>query len=250
MIKLAIPLAIVTLLSACANADYQKYSETQVTIARYKAEAEKARYQVLAEVVKKGDPTASVAAIMSMQMGMGGAQEQKIDAPKNASDDAFKWASLLLPTVVQGFGIMENAKVATTQSNNAAAVSMNTNGTFASIANTGSNNQASMAANANSGFVSIAGSATTALTSVANSSNTALANLGNSSNTALSNLAVSSNNSLTSMAATNSTTLVGAMASQANAYNTVLGMDLTTLNTAVSKLTSAPVVINNGVLLH
>ena len=248
--KTVIAIAVIAALSGCASNDYQKYSETQVTIARYKAEAEKARYQVLAEVVKKGDPTASVAAIMSMQMGMGGAQEQRIDAPKNASDDAFKWASLLLPTVVQGFGIMENAKVATTQSNNAAAVSMNTNGTFASIANTGSNNQASMASNANAGFVSIAGSATSALTNVANSSNTSLANLGNSSNTALSNLAVSSNNSLTSMAATNSTTLVGAMASQANAYNTVLGMDLTTLNTAVSKLTSAPVVINNGVLLH
>jgi len=250
MIKLAIFGSILAL-AGCASNDYQKYSETQVTIARYKAEADKARYQVLAEVVKKGDPTASVAAIMSMQMGgMGGAQEQRIDAPKNASDDAFKWASLLLPTVVQGFGIMENAKVATTQSNNAAAVSMNTNGTFASIANTGSNNQASMAANSNAGFVNIAGSATTALTSVANSSNTSLANMGNSSNTALSNLAVSSNNSLTSMAATNSTTLVGAMASQANAYNTVLNMDLSTLNNAVSKLTTAPVVINNGVLLH
>jgi len=249
--KTVIAIAVIAALSGCASNDYQKYSETQVTIARYKAEAEKARYAVLAEVVKKGDPTASVAAIMSMQMGgMGGAQEQRIDAPKNASDDAFKWASLLLPTVVQGFGIMENAKVATTQSNNATAVAVNTNGTFASIANTGSNNQASMASNANAGFVSIAGSATSALTNVANSSNTSLANLGNSSNTALSNLAVSSNNSLTSMAATNSTTLVGAMASQANAYNTVLGMDLTTLNTAVSKLTSAPVVINNGVLLH
>jgi hypothetical protein len=52
------------------------------------------------------------------------------------------------------------------------------------------------------------------------------------------------------MAATNSSTLVGALASQANAYNTILSMDLNTLNTAVSKLTTAPVVINNGVLLH
>jgi hypothetical protein len=228
MIKYAIPLAVLAL-AGCASNDYQKYSETQVTIARYKAEADKARYAVLAEVVKKGDPTASVAAIMSMQMGgMGGAQEQKIDAPKNASDDAFKWASLLLPTVVQGFGIMENAKVATTQSNNSAAVAMNTNGTFASIANTGSNNQASMAANSTAGLVSVASGATTALSSMANSSNSAL----------------------TSMAATNTTNVSNALTSQSAAYNTLLTTDLNTLNNAVNKLTLAPVVITNGIIQH
>jgi hypothetical protein len=228
MIKLAIFVSILAL-AGCASNDYQKYSETQVTIARYKAEAEKARYQVLAEVVKKGDSTASVAAIMSMQMGgLGSAQEQKIDAPKNASDDAFKWASLLLPTVVQGFGIMENAKVATTQSNNAAAVSMNTNGTFASIANTGSNNQAAMASNSNAGIVSVAGGATTALTSMASNSNTALTN----------------------MAATNATNVSTALNNQSAMYNGLLSNDLTTLNNAVNKLTLAPVVITNGVIQH
>jgi len=239
MIKLAIPLAVLAL-AGCATNDYQKYSETQVTIARYKAEAEKARYQVLAEVVKKGDPAASVAAVMSMQMGMGGAaQEQRIEAPKNAGDDVFKWASLILPTAVQGFGIYENAKVATTQSNNATATAISTNSTFASIANTGSNNQASMAANANSGIVSVAGSATTALTSIANSSNTALTNMSNASNTAL-----------TSMAATNNTNVTNALTSQSSAYNGVLSTDLNALNSAVSKLTTAPVVITNGVIQH
>jgi len=239
MIKLAIPLAVLAL-AGCASNDYQKYSETQVAIARYKAEADKAKYQVLAEVVKKGDPAASVAAVMSMQMGFsGGGQEQKIDAPRSSGDDAFKWASLLLPTVVQGFGIYENAKVATTQSNNATATAINTNGTFASIANTGSNNQASMASNANAGIVSVAGSATTALTSMANSSNTALANMGNASNTALTN-----------MAATNNTNVTNALTAQSAAYNGVLSTDLNALNSAVSKLTVSPVVITNGVIQH
>jgi len=232
MIKLAIPLAVLAL-AGCASNDYQKYSETQVTIARYKAEADKARYQVLAEVVKKGDPTASVAAVMSMQMGMmGGGQEQKIDAPRNAGDDAFKWASLLLPTVVQGFGIYENAKVATTQSNNATATAINTNGTFASIANTGSNNQASMAANANAGIVSVANGATTSLTTLANSANQTTAT------------------ALTNMAASNVTNVSTALNSQAAAYNSVLSMDLSTMNNAVSKLTTDPVVITNGVIQH
>jgi hypothetical protein len=232
MIKLAIPLAVLAL-AGCASNDYQKYSETQVTIARYKAEAEKARYQVLAEVVKKGDPTASVAAVMAMQMGgMGGGQEQKIDAPRSSGDDAFKWASLLLPTVVQGFGIYENAKVATTQSNNATATAINTNGTFASIANTGSNNQASMAANANAGIVSVANGATTSLATLANSANQTTAT------------------ALTNMAASNVTNVSNALNSQAAAYNSVLSMDLSTMNNAVSKLTTAPVVITNGVIQH
>jgi len=227
--KTVIAIAVIAALSGCASNDYQKYSETQVTIARYKAEAEKARYAVLAEVVKKGDPASSVAAIMSMQMGMGGgAQEQKIDAPRNSGDDALKWASLLLPTAVQGFGIYENAKVATTQSNNATATALSTNSTFASIANTGSNNQASMASNANSAIVSVAGGATTALASMANSSNGAL----------------------TTMAATNNTNLTNALTTQSATYNNLLSVDYSTLNAAVNKLTTAPVVINNGVLLH
>ena len=218
MIKYAIPLAVVALVGCSSTSDYQKYSETQVAIARYKAEADKAKYQVLAEVVKKGDPAASVAAVMSMQMGFsGGGQEQKIDAPRSSGDDAFKWASLLLPTVVQGFGIYENAKVATTQSNNATATAINTNGTFASIANTGSNNQAAMAANANAGIVSVAGNATTALTN---------------------------------MAASNVTSVSNALNSQSAAYNGLLNNDLNTLNNAVNKLTVAPVVITNGVIQH
>jgi len=229
MIKLAIPLAVLALVGCSSTSDYQKYSETQVAIARYKAEADKAKYQVLAEVVKKGDPAASVAAVMSMQMGFsGGGQEQKIDAPRSSGDDAFKWASLLLPTVVQGFGIYENSKVATTQSNNSTATAINTNGTFASIANTGSNNQAAMAANANAGIVSVAGGATTALTSMANNSNTALTN----------------------MAATNATNVSTALNNQSAMYNGLLSNDLTTLNNAVNKLTLAPVVITNGVIQH
>jgi len=229
MIKLAIPLAVLAIAGCSSTSDYQKYSETQVAIARYKAEADKAKYQVLAEVVKKGDPAASVAAVMSMQMGFsGGGQEQKIDAPRSSGDDAFKWASLLLPTVVQGFGIYENSKVATTQSNNATATAINTNGTFASIANTGSNNQAAMAANANAGIVSVAGGATTALTSMASNSNTALTN----------------------MAATNATNVSTALNNQSAMYNGLLSNDLTTLNNAVNKLTLAPVVITNGVIQH
>lgn len=227
MIKLAIPLTVLALVG-CASTDYTKYSETQVAIARYKAEAEKARYAVLAEIVKKGDPTASVAAVMSMQMGINGSnQDQRLEAPRNSGDDALKWASLLLPTAVQGFGIYANTKVATTQSNNATATAINTNGTFASIANTGSNNQAAMASNSNSAIMSVAGSGTTALTNVANNSNTAL----------------------TGMAASNVSNVSNALTSQSQAYNSLLSIDYSTLNTMVNKLTTAPVVINNGVLL-
>ena len=226
MIKLATPLIVLALVG-CASTDYTKYSETQVAIARYKAESEKARYAVLAEIVKKGDPTASVAAVMSMQMGMGGnAQDQRLEAPRSSGDDMLKWASLLVPTAVQGFGIYANARVATTQSNNATTTALSTNSTFASIANTGSNNQAAMASNAN-----------TAITNVANSATTALTSMGNSANTAL-----------TGMATSNATNVSTALTSQAAAYNSLITSDLNALNNAVNKLTVAPVVITNGVI--
>ena len=226
MIKLTVPLIVLALVG-CASTDYTKYSETQVAIARYKAESEKARYAVLAEIVKKGDPTASVAAVMSMQMGMGGnAQDQRLEAPRSSGDDALKWASLLIPSAVQGFGIYANARVATTQSNNATTTALSTNSTFASIANTGSNNQASMASNANSAITSVAGSATTALTSMGNNANLALTN----------------------MASSNATNVSTALTNQATAYNSLITTDLNVLNAAVNKLTIAPVVITNGLI--
>jgi hypothetical protein len=237
MIKLTTPLIVLALVG-CASTDYTKYSETQVAIARYKAESEKARYAVLAEIVKKGDPTASVAAVMSMQMGMGGnAQDQRLEAPRSSGDDVLKWASLLIPSAVQGFGIYANARVATTQSNNATTTALSTNSTFASIANTGSNNQASMASNSNSAIQSISGTATTALTNMGSSSNTALTSMANNANTALS-----------SMAASNATNVSNALTSQAAAYNSLITTDLNVLNAAVNKLTIAPVVITNGLI--
>ena len=237
MIKLTVPLIVLALVG-CASTDYTKYSETQVAIARYKAESEKARYAVLAEIVKKGDPTASVAAVMSMQMGMGGnAQDQRLEAPRSSGDDMLKWASLLVPTAVQGFGIYANARVATTQSNNATTTALSTNSTFASIANTGSNNQASMASNSNSAIQSISGTATTALTNMGSSSNTALTSMANNANTALS-----------SMAASNASNVSNALTSQAAAYNSLITTDLNVLNAAVNKLTIAPVVITNGII--
>lgn len=225
MIKLTTPLIVLALVG-CASTDYTKYSETQVAIARYKSESEKARYAVLAEIVKKGDPTASVAAVMSMQMGMGATQEQRLEAPRSSGDDALKWASLLIPSAVQGFGIYANSRVATTQSNNATTTALSTNSTFASIANTGSNNQASMASNANSAITSVAGSATTALTSMGNNANLALTN----------------------MASTNATNVSTALTNQATAYNSLITADLNALNNAVNKLTIAPVVITNGLI--
>jgi hypothetical protein len=249
MIKLATTLAVLSLVG-CASTDYTKYSETQVAIARYKAEAEKARYAVLTEIVKKGDPTASVAAVMSMQMGMGGnAQEQRLEAPRSSGDDALKWASLLIPSAVQGFGIYANAKVATTQSNNATTTSLSTNSTFASIANTGSNNQASMASSANSAITGVAGSATTALANISNNATTALTSMGNSSNTALTNMGSNANTALTGMANANATNVSTALTNQSTAYNSLITSDLNTLSNAVNKLTVAPVIINNGLLL-
>ena len=51
------------------------------------------------------------------------------------------------------------------------------------------------------------------------------------------------------MAATNATTLSNALTTQSATYNSLLNSDMQILNNAVYKLTTAPVIINNGVLL-
>jgi hypothetical protein len=145
-------------LTGCATDDYKRYSETQAAIASARSNAEVARYQALAEIARSGDSTAKVAAVMSLQMGAQGAsQPQQIALPRTAGDVALQWASILLPSLTQVYGISANRQVAITQSNNQAAVAQSTNSTFAT-----------MNGNMATSNTSIAGAGFTAVTNVAN----------------------------------------------------------------------------------
>lgn len=128
-------LALTVLLSGCATGDYKHYADAQMAmqIARSTAEAEK--YKAIAAIAQSGDTATKVAAMFSLHSQ--GAQPQQasgISAPKSGSDSAKEWLGLLLPAVVQGYGIQANQVIATTQSNNAREVAISTNSAIVGIA--------------------------------------------------------------------------------------------------------------------
>jgi hypothetical protein len=123
-------------LSGCAASgpsDYAVYAETQRQIATAQSAAEIARYQALQEIAAKGDSAASVAAAMGIAMGNGTGPTRasaQVSAPKSLGEKLLPWASIIVPSAVQVFGIGKNADVAINSSNNARDVAINTNETM------------------------------------------------------------------------------------------------------------------------
>ena len=107
-------------LTACASPDYQQYAKSQQQIAQSRAAAEQARYTALAEIARSGDTTAKVAAVIALQQGtpQQPTDGPRISAPTGVGDTALKWASILVPSLTQVYGIGKNAEVAIVNSNN------------------------------------------------------------------------------------------------------------------------------------
>ena len=120
--KYLIILIAALLASGCATTDYEAYAKSA-------SDASVARSQALERIAQSGDSSAKVAAVMALALGAG---EVKLQAP--APNSALQWASILVPGIVQIYGITENSRVATTQSNNAASVANSTNAAFVGIA--------------------------------------------------------------------------------------------------------------------
>jgi murein L,D-transpeptidase YcbB/YkuD len=120
-LTLSVVAAAVVTLTACASPDYQQYAKTQQQIAQSRAAAEQARYMALAEIARSGDTTAKVAAVIALQQGapQQSSNSPKVSAPTGAGDTALKWASVLVPSLTQVYGIGKNAEVAIVNSNNA-----------------------------------------------------------------------------------------------------------------------------------
>jgi hypothetical protein len=124
---LALAIGAVALTGCASMTDYSLYAQTQQMIAQEKAKAEIARYEALKEIAKTGDPTAQVAAVITLNQGVASQQTQTIQAPTNLHDTMLKWASILVPGAVQVYGIGKNTEVAITSSNNNKDIAINNN---------------------------------------------------------------------------------------------------------------------------
>jgi hypothetical protein len=120
MKRLFITLAAVLTLTACATNQDAYYAAIAAREAR-QAEQELRADTAIAQMAATGDAQAKGMAIMHFAMKASNAKQnqQAIAAPKSIADQLLPWASILVPSVVQMYGIQKNAEVAINSSNNA-----------------------------------------------------------------------------------------------------------------------------------
>lgn len=129
---IALAILMVVSLVGCASPEYERYAkaQTDIAVARHTAEAEK--YKAMSEIAKSGDSAAKVAAVMAMAMGTGGSSQTVVQAPQ--ASQALQWASILVPGLTQVAGMRYNYLGQKAASDNATALGVSTNSTFAAIA--------------------------------------------------------------------------------------------------------------------
>jgi hypothetical protein len=120
----------VLLLTGCASDNYQQYARTQENIALARAEAEIARYKALEAIANSGDTTARVAAVIALQQGLPQNNSPRIEQPTSTGDTALRWASVIVPSLTQIYGIGKSTDLAIVNSNNNKDISINTNQTM------------------------------------------------------------------------------------------------------------------------
>lgn len=126
-------LSLALLLAGCASPDYQAYAKAQAAADTAKHQADTAKYKAMSDIAATGDATAKVAAVMAMAMGQTNATTNStLQAPR--ASEALQWASILVPGLTQVAGMRYNYLSQQTQSNNATALGISTNSTFAGIA--------------------------------------------------------------------------------------------------------------------
>ena len=129
-------LAVLSLAACSTKNDVTMNYDYQLAV----AETEKARMEAIQEIARQGDTGAVAAAMMMQNQG-----KTNHAAPRSGGDTALAWASVIVPSTVQAAGIAVNGLVARTQSNNNkdvainnsdnnAAVEIDTNSTMAAIA--------------------------------------------------------------------------------------------------------------------
>lgn len=145
--KQAAALLALAVLTGCAstNKDYVALLTAQQAVAVQNAEAAKARYQAMAQIASSGDAASRTAAVMAMAM----VQIPHVQLPAPPENEAYKWASILLPAISNlGTGYF-GYRLGTTQSDNAAATTIAGYNTFGQMATAG---YASLGSTASAGF--------------------------------------------------------------------------------------------------
>ena len=118
-------------LTGCASNNYQQYVQAQENIATARAEADIARYKALEAIANRGDTTARVAAVIALQQGAPQANTSpKLEQPSSAGDTALRWASVLVPSLTQIYGIGKSTDLAIVNSNNNKEVAIHSNETM------------------------------------------------------------------------------------------------------------------------
>lgn len=119
MKKLSIALAVALTLTACATGNDAYYAAIKEREQR-QAEQELRSDTAIAQMAATGDAQAKGMAIMYFaSKGQNKAAQQAIAAPKSVAEQILPWASLLVPSLTQIYGIKSQTDVAITNSNNA-----------------------------------------------------------------------------------------------------------------------------------
>ena len=129
--KSLIAMFSVLFLAGCAATPYEKYAE----IHQAYATAQAAKYTAIGAIAVSGDTTAKVAAMFALYTGgNGGSGTPQIAAPKSAGDSVREWAGILIPSLVQGYGIFGSTRLGMRQSDNATVLGVSTNDAFVNMA--------------------------------------------------------------------------------------------------------------------
>lgn len=124
-IKAIAIMGVALLVAGCAGSSAEYYAavqhanEQRAKVELAKAEAEMARMEALKSFAYSDDPGARSAAVMGITFAgnQGGGQQQGADGmtqprqPESNSDTALRWASVLLPSLTNIYGINRNAAV-------------------------------------------------------------------------------------------------------------------------------------------
>lgn len=141
-------------LTGCASmTDYSLYAQTQQMIAQERAKSEIARYNALKEIAKNGDSAAQVAAVITLNQQQSNSIHQQVSAPTNLHDTVLKWASIVIPSAVQVYGIGKNADIAINNSNNSKEVSINNNESMVNMGRLISGQEAPVIGNSNTRLI-------------------------------------------------------------------------------------------------
>lgn len=127
--------AVAAMLAGCANmteyyASVGQTNSLKVEMVKAQALADAARYQALTDIAASADGSTKAAIAVALAMGKSDMDRISTVTPAVPQNEALQWASILVPSVTQGYGIWANMKQNINSSNNARDISISTNGTF------------------------------------------------------------------------------------------------------------------------